>query len=468
MQTQKQNQSISDSLPRASYNRAGTIKNAPLPIALKLIAITLFLPEELSFYVFGLRLTVTRAIFLLITPLLLFRAVKMLTAQRVRVVPPDALVMMTGLWMIVGFANVDGLEDSLRHMGPLVLEFCIGYFTMRILLTEHGQALSFVEILCHATAVVALIGLLDPLTNRWFTHELAKELTGYVKIEANGGGEWADAYRWGLLRADGPVEHPILFGVISAFGFLLSMTSPIRARRLTLFACAIGLFASLSSAPIQAAFVGVGLLSYDRMLSGVRTRWWILISSGVVGYAVLKVITNSPVSYIFEHLLFNASSYWSRVWEWQTVGDAVFQSPWFGVANHWTEIALQNDAFTSVDSVWLATALSSGIPAAVLLALSMIAATSSATNGPGVDLTAAESKLATTLSILLFLAAVLGLTVHFWGMTWVLLGILIGVRSHLGALARSSRRRGVTTYPVATASNKLGAARKLGPRSRPI
>jgi hypothetical protein len=319
--------------------------------------------------------------------------------------------------------------------------------------------LSFVEILCHAIAVVALLGLLDPLTNHGFIHEFAADLTGYVKV--NSGGEWADAYRWGLLRASGPVEHPILFGVICAFGFLLAMTSPIRARRPTIFACCLGLLASLSSAPIQAAVLSVGLLSYDRILSGFRSRWRILIVSCAAGYAVLKAVTNySPMSFMSEHLLFDAGSYWSRVWEWQTVGDVVVQSPWFGVADHWAKIALQSDelAFTSVDSVWLAMALGAGIPGAVLLALSVLGATVSATNGPGVDLTAAESKLATTLSILLFLAALLGFTVHFWGMIWVLLGILIGVRAHLGALARSSPRQRVTIYPVAGVSTTSGAA----------
>ncbi len=41
-----------------------------MPFVLTLILFTLFLPQELSFYILGLRLTVTRLIFLLLTPVL--------------------------------------------------------------------------------------------------------------------------------------------------------------------------------------------------------------------------------------------------------------------------------------------------------------------------------------------------------------------------------------------------------------
>ena len=407
-------------------------KHVALPLILKLIAFTIFLPEELSFYVFGMRLTLTRTIFIVIAPMVLFRFGQMLTDRRMRVVAPDAFVPMTGAWMFVAFASVDGLGESLAHMGPVVLEFCIGYLAARMLLTEHGQALRFVEVLCHAIAVVALLGLLDPLTNQWIIHNSASQITGYpTKLVTS----WADAYRLGLLRAMGPIEHPILFGVTCAFGFLIAVTLQIRARLLTIICCTLGLLASFSAAPIQAAVIGLILLYYDRRLARVRIRWRFLISSFAIGFAVLRLFVNSPVSLIFEQIMFNQSSYWSRVFIWQTAGAVVVESPWFGIADHWSEIALRADALQSVDSVWLVVAQTGGLPAAILLGLSTIGATFSRVTGRGVDLTADESILATTLSILLFLVVFLGFTVHFWGSAWILLGILIGVRAHLGSLA---------------------------------
>jgi hypothetical protein len=410
-------------------------KRAAFPLVLRLIALTIFLPEELSFYVFGMRLTLLRTIFIIITPIVVVRFCQMLVDRHKRVVAPDAFVPMTAAWLLVGYASVDGLGDALAHMGPIILEFSIGYLAARTLLTEHGQCLSFVEVLCHAIAVVALLGLLDPLTNHWLIHDLARESTGYSSKLNTG---WADAYRLGLLRAMGPIEHPILFGVTCAVGLLLAVTSQIRARLLTILSCSSGLFFSFSAAPIQAAVIGLALLFYDRMLLGVRMRWRALIFPCAIGLLVTWMLTNSPVSFIFEKIMFNQGSYWSRVYEWQTVGAVLVQSPWFGIADHWSEIAPKIDAFQSVDSLWLVTALTGGIPAAILLGLSAIGATYSSVTGPKADLMSEESKLATTLSILLFLLAFLGFTVHFWGSTWILFGILIGVRANLGALARRS------------------------------
>ena len=76
-----------------------------------------------------------------------------------------------------------------------------------VLLSEHGQALAFTNLLCLVISAVAWVGLLDTITGRYFTHELAQRLSGYVQP----GGEtvWADAYRLGFLRAAGPIEHPI-------------------------------------------------------------------------------------------------------------------------------------------------------------------------------------------------------------------------------------------------------------------
>src|SRR5882757_3130837 len=44
---------------------------ATMPFVLTLVLIGMFLPEELSFFLFGLRLTVVRLIYLLLAPILL-------------------------------------------------------------------------------------------------------------------------------------------------------------------------------------------------------------------------------------------------------------------------------------------------------------------------------------------------------------------------------------------------------------
>ena len=397
-----------------------------MPFVLTLIVIGLFIPEELSFYLFGLRLTVIRLTFLLLTPVLLARWTQKVSAGRYRFVMSDFFVVLTGFWLIYAPANTEGAIPALNHAGPEVLEFCIGYMTTRILLSERGHALSFVDVLCRAIAIVALVGILDPLTNHRFAHDLAAQLGMPMhSIES-----WEDSHRLGLLRATGPIEHPILYGFTCAIGLLLAVSIPIRGRRFAVLSCSLGTILAFSSAPIQIMLMGLGLLAYNRMLSTLSLRWTALIIAGAVGIMAAFVISNSPVGFIVTHLTFSPESGYYREWTWHMVGLYVSQSPWFGLGYG----VMPEEINHSIDSLWLVLAIRSGYPGAVLVALSLFGAAAVLTGGRKFGLTPVESKLATTLGILLFLTAYLSFTVHLWGTSWILTGLLIGTKAHLSEL----------------------------------
>jgi hypothetical protein len=380
---------------------------------------------------------VARIVLLVLTPVLVVRFVRVLAAGRYRFVLSDPLVLLTGVWIILALASMDGLQAGLNHAGPIALEFCIGYMAARFLLSEHGEAVSFVNFLCWAIAAVGLLGLLDTLTHSYFLHALTGALfgdeTGLLgdKI-AEGGDE-----RLGLLRATSTLEHPILFGITCALGLLLAASVQIRARRFVVLACGLGVFLSLSAAPLQAVLVALGLLTYNRILVTIRYRWIALIALAAAGVIIVFNVFNDPFGFIFSHFVFDTGSAWFRIWEWTMASAAVAQSPWFGLG--WV-IPESHGIPWTVDSIWLLWALTFGIPGSVLLALSMIGAASRPTNGPRVRLTTAEAKLGTTLGIFIFLIIFLGFTVDFFGSAWILIPLLVGTRAHLGELGGVSAR----------------------------
>jgi hypothetical protein len=312
------------------------------------------------------------------------------------------------------------------------------------LLSQHGDAVSFIKFLCWAIAIVALLGLPDTLTHRWFVHELVgtwfgdatgslswiEDATGSLS-RATLAGENGD--RLGLLRATSTLEHPILFGITCGVGLLLAASVRIRGGRLVIPACGLGTFLALSSAPLQAVLMGFGLLTYDRILAGTRYRWISLIGLAAAGIIMLFAILNDPVGFVCTHFVFDAGSAWYRILEWSTASAAVAQSPWFGVG--WI-ISPSFGIPWSTDSIWLLWALHYGIPGSLLLTLALIGAASRPTNGPRVCLTTAESKLGTTLGILMFLIIFLGFTVDFFGSAWILIPLLAGIRAYLGELGR--------------------------------
>ena len=421
---------------------------------LRIVIVLIFLPAELSFYLGSFRLTAIRLCLILLTPVLLFRFGLSLASGQRHLVSSDILVTLAAVWMIIAPTIVFDLGYALNHAAPLAIEFYGGYFCTRVLLSERGQALSFTNFLCHAIAIVALLGVPDALTSTPFIHHLISSLTKYVEPHSM-------EYRWGIFRSMGPIDHPILFGTVCAFGFLLATTSPIRAKAVTICACGFGVLLSMSSAPIQAAVMGLGLVAYDRMLAGYRGRWWLLVVIAALGVGALFTYSSSPMGFIFDHLLFDTASGWVRVYEWDLAGGFIGNSPWVGIAFQYAEMLEKIPdlwySAPSINSYWLNLALIYGLPCCMFVGLAVISVVCYPVSRAGANLTKAESKLAITFGIVLFLVVFLGFTVDFWGMSWMFVPMLVGVRAHLGELASPRLlQRGKSRGPGQSYSRAVG------------
>jgi hypothetical protein len=403
-----------------------------IPIALALIVIATFLPVELSFYIAGLRFTAARLALILLFPFACVWIVQKVLSGRYRFVASDLFVLMAGFWIIYAPANVIGAEQALNHAGPTALEFCMGYMATRTMLSKHGHALSFVNLLCLVTAFAALLALLDPLTNRYITHEIPANLTAYPGLGRPI--DYSGLYRNGFLRAAGPLEHPILLAVVCSVALFIALSVPIRLRGFVIVASILGAIFAFSSAALQAVAMGCALLIYGRMLAGFPHRWLALICVGAAGILFLFLLSDSPASLIIRYFTFDPSTGYYRYMTWIQVIDAVAPSPWYGLG--FGPFADELDINHSVDSLWLVATIQSGVPGSILIALSMLGAASLPTSGPRVNLTMAESKLGATLGIVIFLLLFLAFTVDFLGTTWILCGLVAGLRAHLGELGR--------------------------------
>jgi len=405
-------------------------RNETNPWLLKLIVVSIFLPDEVGLRVSGLWFSGSRTIFLLLVPVLFIRFARKLITGHYRFVFSDLFVIVTGIWMIYAISRIDGFQSALTHAGPLALDFCVGYLVTRVLLSGHGQAIALSKFLCSTIAVVGLLGLMDTLSGRYLTHSLVRAVLGGPDMGNSG-------YRLGLLRATSTLPHPILFGFVSSIGIFLASSIKMRARRFAIIGCGVGAFIALSSAPFQAIIIGGALLAYNRVSTGVRFRWAGLIGLAAAGIIMILLVVDRPFAFIFNHLVFDTESAYFRLWTWEIAGAALDQSPFLGlgfIPPDFYEIP------ATVDSVWLEMALMFGIPGSILIAVSMIGGTSLSTNGPGAHLTKAESQLGTTLGIVICLAIVVGFTVHFFGAPWVLIPFLVGIRAHLGELGRISAK----------------------------
>jgi hypothetical protein len=399
---------------------------AKLPLPLKVVLVLLFLPQELSLFLGDLRLTPERLILLLLTPIVVMRLAQKIAAGQYRFIASDLFVFMAAIWMFLGPTIIGDFGEALRHSGPVALEYLISYLATRTLLEKRGQALAFVSWLCIVISIVAIDGLVDTATGKYATRELLGQVTGYTDLSYA-----FDLYRFGLLRATGPVEHPILLGFDCAVGLLVAFAANIALRWFSIVFCTVGVLIAFSSAAQQSVFMGLGLMAYGRLLVAVRGRWVLLIGSVAICIGGLFLLVGSPFVTLIKATALDPSTGYYRLYIWNSLGPIILDRPYFGIP---PELSAQVYKGT-VDSLWLVLSLLYGIPCAVLTGLAMITACSSVERGGNRLLTREEARLAMVLSIVIFLAIFGGFTVHFWGSTWILIGLLVGLRAHLGELA---------------------------------
>jgi hypothetical protein len=402
------------------------VSPAKLPLALKAVLALLFLPPELSLFLGDLRLTPERLILLLLTPIVVMRLGQKIAAGRYRFIASDFFVFIAAIWMFLGPTIIGDFGEALRHSGPVALEYLISYLATRMLLAKRGHALAFVSWLCFIISIVAIDGLIDTATGKYATRELLGQITGYTDLSYK-----FDLYRFGLLRATGPVEHPILLGFDCAAGLLIAFATNITLRRFSIVFCTVGVVIAFSSAPQQSVIMGLGLMTYGHLLAAVRSRWILLIGSVAICSAGLFLLVGSPFVTLIKATALDPSTGYYRLYIWNSLGPIVLDRPFFGIP---PELSAQVYNGT-VDSLWLVLSLLYGIPCAVFTGLAMITACSRVERGGKTFLTHEEGRLALVLSIVIFLAIFGGFTVHFWGSTWILVGLLVGLRAHLGELA---------------------------------
>jgi hypothetical protein len=187
---------------------------------------------------------------------------------------------------------------------------------------------------------------------------------------------------------------------------------------------------SLSSGPLLGLVIVTAVFTYDCILRQYTWRWKALAT--VLGGLVLGIflISAHPIAWIITHITLDPQTGFFRLGTWNYALPLIGQSPFIGYGV--VEFGDSSDALIflkSVDCVWLLEALRYGLPAVMLLLLTMISALFRKT------IILEISKLETGLSLAIISMALIGLTVHFWDATWLLLSLCIGIRASLSEYA---------------------------------
>ncbi len=391
-----------------------------------LLLFSLLFPPETSFYLGSFRLTAYRLLVILATPvcawLLWSRRTGPLRAA-------DWMLLLHTLLATAAVAVHHGLAEY-EAMGIYAFE-CFGAYMMgRVFIRSVADLRRIATTLVWTVVIMSLFTIPESLTGRHYIREIAGVIR-HMPFES-----WVGA-RFGLARAFGPFEHPILYGVYcaSAAGMAIFTCAGVfrtMFRRVAALAVvAAATVASVSSGAVLPLMVQLILLAYERVTRWLRGRWLLLSIVVLLLYVFIDWLSNrSGIRVLLSYLTFNSGTALGRIDIWKYGGREVVDHPLLGIGfNDWRRPDWWDSS--SVDAFWLLTAMRYGLPAALLLAGAALASMVAVGRRIRTEGRNASPLLGFELSLIAL--ALAAFTVHYWNGVFVYFLFLIGAGVSLGA-----------------------------------
>ena len=345
-----------------------------------------------------------------------------LTGAAGRVTTGDVLIALHCLWVALALIVLHGAE-RIPYAGITIIEIFGSYLLGRLLIRNATDYRLLFRNFLLALVILAPFVAVEMVTSKLVLSQILDKVADtHPKLQAG-----ADNMRMGLYRAQGVLEHPILWGVFCSMGianvFYIHREKLFRSAVLTGFVTGMT-FTSLSSGPLLAAAVQIGIIGWGWI---TRNAWWVLIGLAVLGYVVVDLISNrTPVQVLITYLTFNSGSAYWRLHIFTYGSAEVWRHPLLGIGlNDWQRPDWMGTA--SVDNFWLLTAMRYGLPAFLLLVAGIAANLVQIVRQPGLGGRLADLRRGHVIATI-GLAMTLG-TVHAWGATLVFVMFYFGAGS---------------------------------------
>ncbi len=417
---------------------ARKIPAAPLPIVI--LILSFLCPTELSLYLGGLRLPPHRVAVLVLFPIALWR---LASQQGMRIRSFDLMVMSFAIWTVLAYWVHSGW-DGIVFGGSLAVESFGTYVVTRAFVRGRDALLGTMRVMLVAIAVAALIAAPETFFGRIFTHDMLRDITGYVhptSVET----------RLGLTRAYGTFDHPIHYGgfcasMLALFWFAARNTTS-ALQRLALISGATML--GLSSAPLLVVALQCGLIAWEYGTRGVPSRVSLTLAVLAGLYiGVSMVATRSPFTIIATGFTLDSWTGFYRVQIWEHGTASVLNNLWTGIGlAEWERPAWMYSS--TVDAFWLVTTMRTGLPALVLLGVAIALLMRAVAVKQRRVWDKECRRLATGWMISLIVLMLIGVTVHYWNVVHAYMFFFIGLggwladpkRNAAGLKTRTARAR---------------------------
>jgi len=325
------------------------------------------------------------------------------------------------MWCSLSFAALHGLSVGVEAGGILFVETMGAYLLGRVAIRSPEDFGKLARVLFRLVLVLLPFAAYESLTKTNLLLEFANAIGSSHDVVVK-------EPRLGLDRAQGPFEHPILFGVFCGAGVALSyyVVGYGRAllRRLAGTA-AVGLTSALalSSGPLAAILVQVLLIGWDLLLKPIKARWSLLAAGFGAWWLLVEAVANRSAAEIFiAYFAFSPATAYNRLRIWQFGSASVLDNPVFGIGlNDWVRPYWMS---ASIDMFWLVPAVRHGLAAGLLLHAAVLLVFLQLTFTRVRDPRLKSYRLGFLICLVGFYVA--GWTVHYWNATYALFMFILG------------------------------------------
>lgn len=357
MIAQRQTRATS-TLPRAGA-RSRIQENNSAQTLVALFVLALLLPSY--FFLGDLRLSPVRLLLLATFIPLLARLVSGAAGQLRGI---DIFMMLFMVWIVVTLLFHHGIA-RFNYAIISVVELFGGYLIGRVMIRSDGDFRKLFIYMLLAMIFLFPFVVVELLTDRNILQDIFRK---FLPTYSKGGSSYG---RLGLNRVMAGFEHPILYGLFCALAFapLLFIFRATRMRSAgVLIFVAFMTFASLSSAPLLAVAIQIGLLIWWRVTGG---QWKLLAGLVVTAYVTVDLLSNrTPITILINYISFDPNTAWTRVMTWRFGSLEMWKNPIFGIGlNDWERPYWLTG---SVDNFWLLTGMRYGVLGVGLLIAGLI------------------------------------------------------------------------------------------------
>lgn len=329
------------------------------PVLIYLAAVML----PIGFNLGPLNLNGVRAVLLiLIIPL----AIRLISGRSGPLLLTDILFLLHILWLLVAMA-VNNPEQTVTFFGSQTVEFVGGYLLGRVCIRNREDFIALCRLLVWLVCLTLPFAIIEAATGRALILQTLDALPG-IRSERNVNA----GIRFGLNRAQGSFDHPILYGLFAAlilpFAFVaLRIVYTTTTRYVLSFLVGLCVFFSLSGGPLMAFVIQMIMIGWAAAFDKVKVRWMLLLGFAIFCYILVDILSTRPPIRVFLHYAtMSPHTAWNRLHIFNYGMDNVWANPILGLGlKDWARPSWMGE---SMDNFWMVQAVRYGIPGFAFIA----------------------------------------------------------------------------------------------------